>query len=635
MSRLEKLNLVRSILTSPLFLSQTVDQQQQTLDDIIKTGEVSREDVYYLINEAMAIQSEAQNQAQNQTRSIQQQSRIIEIKGNPNVRQKIQTKQIQNKAQSLPKGKKSAGRGITAKEKEYMLAKRRQTFGGENIIIPKAPTKRLQPLSSEEVSQRHVNKQVNQPLAANIVIPLNRIILPDKYNQQGQIKVPHEYQLRVVRHIMGHRGLIAVHSVGSGKTLIAAIATISILNYLPNFRVFFIGPKSVLTNFERTLADNFQFVDWSRISFYTYEKFQIDQSKGLIDCNNTFMVIDEAHRLRTASSRAGKTTAGKTAQAVLECAHRATKVLLLTATPVVNKPYDIVNLVSIIRGDVKPMDEKVFNSTIISKKGVVINPQAFTNYFYCTTSIFVRPQDETYPTVTRHEVRIPMSAKYYQEYQRVESQEISQQQLEVLGESDLEPFYNGVRRTVNADIEELNSKLDWVRNHLLQYNNRKMVIFSPFISLGVRQLERLTQDFYVRPVIAEITGDNTTQERQQVIDDYNNDRVQILLISIGAGGLGIDLRGTRDVVIMQPGWNEVEMAQAEGRAIRFHSHTYLPLDQRHVDVWILLLVKPPYSPPTAKPSIDEIILGIINRKNQVLHPFMQLLTQVSIENMPC
>jgi hypothetical protein len=170
---------------------------------------------------------------------------------------------------------------------------------------------------------------------------------------------------------------------------------------------------------------------------------------------------------------------------------------------------------------------------------------------------------------------------------------------------------------------------------LLLYNNRKMVIFSPFISLGIRQLEFLVQDFYVKPIIAEITGDDSGQQRQRVIDDYNNDKIQILLISIGAGGLGINLIGTRDVIIMQPGWNEVEMFQAQARAIRLHSHTHLPLDQRHVDVWFLLLVKPQNTPTSAKLGIDEIILGIINRKNQVLYPFMQLLAQVSIERMPC
>jgi superfamily II DNA or RNA helicase len=246
--------------------------------------------------------------------------------------------------------------------------------------------------------------------------------------------------------------------------------------------------------------------------------------------------------------------------------------------------------------------------------------------------MFERPQDETYPTVTRHVVRIPMSQKYFAEYQRVENQNITSYQAEVLGESNLEPFYNGVRRAVNADIEELNSKLDWVRRHLLEFNNRKMVIFSPFISLGVRQLEKLVKDFDTIPKIAEITGADSTAQRQKVIDDYNKDEIQILLISIGAGGLGINLKGTRDVVLMQPGWNEVEMAQAEGRAIRFQSHTHLPPNERHVDVWQLLLVKPIVS---IKPAVDEIILGIIARKNAVLEPFMERLREVSIERLPC
>jgi len=47
-------NLVRQILRSPLFLAQSTLQQQVTLDEILKTGEITRQEVFTLINEAMA-----------------------------------------------------------------------------------------------------------------------------------------------------------------------------------------------------------------------------------------------------------------------------------------------------------------------------------------------------------------------------------------------------------------------------------------------------------------------------------------------------------------------------------------------------------------------------------------------------
>jgi len=48
-------NLVRQILRSPLFLSQSLNEQQATIDQIIQTGEITRDEVFRLINEAMEV----------------------------------------------------------------------------------------------------------------------------------------------------------------------------------------------------------------------------------------------------------------------------------------------------------------------------------------------------------------------------------------------------------------------------------------------------------------------------------------------------------------------------------------------------------------------------------------------------
>jgi len=552
---------------------------------------------------------------------------IVEIKGDPYHRRKIQTKQI--KTDAIPKGKKVSGRKITGKEKEYMLAKRLQKFTApeeaRTIYVPTPPS-RLQPISEEELIRRQVNLQ-------DAPVDQNMAIIPDNILELCLPKLAlRDYQIRAIKHMLKNRGLIAVHNIGSGKTLIAATSAMCILKANPIIKIIFISPKSLIENFRKTLNESYDNVDWNRFLFYTYEKFQLDYNKGLIDSYNTYLIVDEAHRLRThVNPKSG--ILALTVKAVVKAARKASKVLLLTATPIVNEPYDIVNLITIIKGDLTPISKKAFHSNIYSKKGSIMNTVSFNDYFNCIISIYKRPLDETYPQVEIHTVEIPMTKQYYNEYKRVENQILTPLETEILGENDLEPFYNGIRRAVNADIEEFNPKLDWVRQHLLKYNNRKMIMFSPFISLGVRQLERLVVDFDVKPKFGIITGDNTKEERQKVIDDYNNDKIQILVISIGAGGLGINLKGTRDVVIMQPGWNDVEMEQAMGRGIRFHSHTHLPVDERKVDVWKLLLVKPPGV--NGKLAADQIIENITQRKNNIIKPFLNILNYISIENMPC
>ena len=55
-------DLIRQILRSPLFLSQSLDEQQATLDQIISTGEITREEVFKLISEGANKEQEIPNE---------------------------------------------------------------------------------------------------------------------------------------------------------------------------------------------------------------------------------------------------------------------------------------------------------------------------------------------------------------------------------------------------------------------------------------------------------------------------------------------------------------------------------------------------------------------------------------------
>lgn len=531
-------------------------------------------------------------------------NKIVKITGDPTRRNKIQTKQLRPKPND----------GYVPK----MLV---------GNIFPELPADNIE--YAIIIARRNVNQKIDQTMKnlmdAPIVSPT--IFISQEVLNQTLPNVPlKDHQMKAIKHMMRNRGLIAVHSIGSGKTLIGATVALCFLRMDVKHHVIFIGPKSLLDNFRQTLLKFFPTFNIDRISYFTYEKFQIDYNKGLINCYDTFLIVDEAHRLRTKIGK--KKIKGKTVRTMFKAARKASKVLLLTATPVVNDPYDIVNLVTVIRGELRPMDRRTFHRTIFKDDKLF----DFNNYFGGCMNFHEKIHDETYPMVLIHTTEIEMDQKYLEEYTRIELQQLHDLQRDILGESDLKPFYNGIRRAVNADIEEYNPKLDWVRLHLLRFNNRKMVIFSPFISLGVSQLERLVMDFDIKPSIGIITGDNSEEERQETIKSYNSDHIQILIISIGAGGLGINLIGTRDVVIMQPGWNDVEMEQAMGRAIRFHSHTHLPYDEQRVEVWKLLLVKPDKGNVAGNGNedlaADQIIENIARKKKVLIEPFMKLLIKL-------
>jgi len=93
---------------------------------------------------------------------------------------------------------------------------------------------------------------------------------------------------------------------------------------------------------------------------------------------------------------------------------------------------------------------------------------------------------------------------------------------------------------------------------------RKILLFGQFremLSIIRRHLEE-TQVKYVYL-------DGATRDRQRAIDDFNNDpSVRLFLISLKAGGLGLNLTAADTVIIYDPWWNPAVESQAIDRAHR-------------------------------------------------------------------
>jgi ERCC4-related helicase len=73
------------------------------------------------------------------------------------------------------------------------------------------------------------------------------------------------------------------------------------------------------------------------------------------------------------------------------------------------------------------------------------------------------------------------------------------------------------------------------------------------------------------------------KEKKEAVKAFNSGKINTLLIS-GAGAEGIDLKGTRNIHITEPHWNEARVDQVIGRGVRFKSHDHLPEKDRSVTV---------------------------------------------------
>lgn len=93
----------------------------------------------------------------------------------------------------------------------------------------------------------------------------------------------------------------------------------------------------------------------------------------------------------------------------------------------------------------------------------------------------------------------------------------------------------------------------------------KILLFSQFTSMLEilqRRLENLGIAYYV------ITGATSKEKRLQMVKAFNGDGTPIFLISLKAGGVGLNLTGADVVIHYDPWWNVAAQEQATDRAHR-------------------------------------------------------------------
>ncbi|THF88726.1 ATP-dependent helicase [Deinococcus sp. KSM4-11] len=110
-----------------------------------------------------------------------------------------------------------------------------------------------------------------------------------------------------------------------------------------------------------------------------------------------------------------------------------------------------------------------------------------------------------------------------------------------------------------------NAKFDWLQGNLPQMleEGRRVLIFSSFATL-LGHLEPWLQAEGIP--YSMLTGQ--TQNRQQQIDDFQAGKTHVFLITLKAGGVGLNLTAADTVIHYDPWWNPAAEDQATDRAYR-------------------------------------------------------------------
>ena len=417
-----------------------------------------------------------------------------------------------------------------------------------------------------------------------------------------------DHQQRIADRVAGpNPRMLVYHGLGSGKSL-SALAAAEAAQKLDGGSYGIVAPASLKNNFQKEIKKFTNATPGSSPEVMSYTG--LGMGKQFQDQPET-LIMDEAARLRNPDSAMTR--------AAVQAAAQAKRVMLLTGTPITNEPKDLASLISLLHG--KQLSPEEFDKQYVGEETVRPNWSGWLQ----GAKAGVRPIMRNGPKlrslleghvdyqpsktpegvdVNEQTIRVPLSPEQDKIQKAIRTKvppgflwkldhefPLSRDEL-----AKLNSFMTGFRQVglstqpFRADKSPLkafqqSSKMQAAFKNLqttLDSDPRKKaIIYSNFVDAGLNPYSAgLTQAGIPHGMF---TGSESVKNRQAAVDAYNQNKLRALLIG-PAGAEGISTKGTSLIQLMDPHWNEARSQQAQGRGLRFDSHTDLPEELKNVAV---------------------------------------------------
>lgn len=230
-----------------------------------------------------------------------------------------------------------------------------------------------------------------------------------------------------------YRNILLYHGLGSGKTA-AAINVYNVMyNSTPGWNVFLLLKASLTKNWVHEINKWLDSADFDfrkgNIIFINYDSPIADKKfmnavKNADTSKKSMYIIEECHNFISNVYSNISSGSGKRAQVIYDYIKQDkldnpdTRVILLSGTPSVNRPYEFALLFNLLRPGIFPMNENEFNQLFITTSGYErINTDAvnifqrrimgLVSYYYGSTPDF-------FASKTIHYIDVVMS-EYHEE----------------------------------------------------------------------------------------------------------------------------------------------------------------------------------------------------------------------------
>jgi len=436
------------------------------------------------------------------------------------------------------------------------------------------------------------------------------------------------------------KGLLYIAPTGSGKTREA----IKVTRGTPTT---VIGTASLTKNFETE----------EQKAFDTKTKRNIDTYSGVARTHvlpgGQNVVLDESHNIRNPKTKAFLKILGQRS--------KYDKALLMTATPIVNEPYDIASQINLVANKpILPGNKATFYEALYKEKPSKLNllarlrgvKQPYTRelrnpekvkevidpYIYIKDP---KSAENLLPKRDETVISVPMVKNQQKIYKYISGSLPFSMRYKI--KKDLPPskqeskalnaYLGGMRQIGNTTktfrVNELpeSPKLEKIVSDLKDELKRKgkVIVYSNYLESGINEIKKLLERENIP--YSHIVGSMSKAERQLQMEQYNKNKNRVMLLS-GAGSEGINLPDTSLVQLTEPHWNEARLHQVSSRGIRRDSkrkevkvNTYLStFPDRYFKLFGAKLFKLP-----KRRSADQYLYGLSKRKDEESKKFLKAI----------
>ena len=428
----------------------------------------------------------------------------------------------------------------------------------------------------------------------------NSIVLEDDINIEG-LKLPlRPFQKVSIKYLsMIKRGILS-DEMGTGKTS----QIISLFLYTKCKKCLIVCPNSLRLNWKKEIEKftnkTVNIIEEKTLNIVcdfniiNYEKLCKDKfAEYLVNLKQDMIVFDESHNLKNEKSNKAKIS--------LLLAKETEYVYLLSGTPIVNKPKELINQLKIINcfdifGDWWSYATRycgLERTRFGFKYDGAFNTIELNDILKSTCMIRRFKKDVLKDLPPKQYSYIPLDFEN-NKYKKLYDMYLSALKGKYNEEKNRQTFTLSETSTLRQLVvkAKLESFMEWVENFL--ESEEKLVIFG----WHLEAIEEICKRFNCN----KITGEVSIEDRQKYIEDFqNNPETKLIVCNIKAAGVGLTLTSSSNLAFIEFAWTPGDMEQAEDRI-----HRLGQVNQSNIYYF--------YIPDT----IDDVFIDMLQEKNEIL-----------------